>query len=147
VSEARPWVGLLAVVVCASGCTPPEAQRVQGGDAGADIGNRSPVVEMHAGSVIYPAERCAVRGEECTGPMPASGREPATSPLVHDPHVLGHMGRGGAVRRVVYEPPPELARPTPREVEPAQPGPGTGRGDHEEPGVPADPAEDAPPDQ
>jgi len=58
------------------GCAPPEARRVQGGGVGADIGNRSAVVEMHAGSEIYPEERCAVQGAACTGPMPWSGRYP-----------------------------------------------------------------------
>jgi hypothetical protein len=68
---------VLALVPCLAlpGCAPPESQRVQGGGLGADIGNRSAVVEMHEGSEIYPDRRCAVQGEACTGPMPVSGRE------------------------------------------------------------------------
>lgn len=116
----------LAVVACA----PPETQRVRGGGAGADVGNRSTVVSMHAGSVIYPTDRCMLRGVECTGPIPARPTEPRPMrPLGHDRHVLDEMGRGGALRRVIYLPPPDLAVPTGPEMEPAQPGPGTGEGD------------------
>jgi hypothetical protein len=111
-------------IACAAlvlGCAPPESQRVQGGGPGADINNRSPIVEMHAGSVIYPDERCAIQGEECTGPLPASGRPGSVSV---SEHVLEPMGRGGALRRVIYEPPPDLALPRPEEIEPPFPGPG-----------------------
>lgn len=132
---------LVATIVA---CAPPETQRVRGGGAGADIRNRTPVVEMHAGSVIYPDGRCAMQGAPCTGPMPVSVAPPrATAPLGHDAFVLEHMGRGGALRRVIYEPPPDLASPTDPEMEPAQPGPGTGRGDVDEDGEPVDPADDA----
>jgi hypothetical protein len=65
----------LCLAAAMAACSPPEAQRVQGGGRGADIGNRSPVVEMHAGSEVYPADLCAVRGADCTGPLPRSGRE------------------------------------------------------------------------
>ena len=33
-----------------AGCTSPEASRTRGGGPGADVGNRSEVVEMHEGS-------------------------------------------------------------------------------------------------
>ena len=33
-----------------AGCTSPEAIRTRGGGPGADVGNRSEVVEMHEGS-------------------------------------------------------------------------------------------------
>ena len=33
-----------------AGCTSPEATRTRGGGHGADVGNRSDVVEMHEGS-------------------------------------------------------------------------------------------------
>jgi hypothetical protein len=72
-ARAAARIAALALAALASACVPPEAERVRGGGKGADIGNRSPVVEMHAGSTIYPDERCAVRGAECTGPMPVSG--------------------------------------------------------------------------
>lgn len=114
-------LGASAMAAFLVACAPPESRRVQGGGSGADIGNRSPVVEMHAGSVIYPAELCALRGEECTGPLPASGRE---RQLRHSRFVLEHMGRGGAVRRVIYERPHGLQRPDPAEIELPFPGPG-----------------------
>jgi hypothetical protein len=111
-------LGLVVLVACA----PPETTRVQGGGSGADIGNRSPIVELHAGLEIYPDQRCALRGDECTGPLPVSGLE---RQLRHSEHVLQHMGRGGALRRVIYLPPPALAAPDPEELEPPFPGPGT----------------------
>jgi hypothetical protein len=142
-------MGLLAATLASSAlalsaCAPPEAQRARGGGPGADIGNRSRVIEMHAGSVIYPDERCFVQGAACTGPMPLAVIPPrATAPLGHDAFVLEEMGRGGALRRVIYTAPPELAVPTDPELEPAQPGPETGRGDVDEGGDPVDPADQA----
>jgi hypothetical protein len=68
-------VALACAALFIGACAPPEPQRVQGGGRGADIGNRSPVVQMHEGSEIYPDERCAIQGAECTGPLPRSGRE------------------------------------------------------------------------
>jgi hypothetical protein len=143
-----------AIVIAAlalSACSPPETRRARGGDSGADIGNRGAAVEMHAGSVIFPDRRCGVVGADCTGPLPLSGREreldrPAREvpPLRPDPHVVEHMGEGGRVRRVVYEPPPDLSRPGPGDVEPAQPGPATGGGEGDEDD--ARPDGDTPPD-
>jgi hypothetical protein len=115
----RPIATSLVLLLAA--CAPPETTRVQGGGSGGDIGNRSALVEMHAGSEIYPDERCALRGEECTGPLPRSG---LVHQLRHSELVLEHMGRGGALRRVVYEPPPDLAHPDPRDLGPPYPGPG-----------------------
>lgn len=124
--RAHKWGSVPTVCLAlAVACAPPESQRVQGGGLGADIDNRSPVVEMHAGSVIYPDKRCAIQGEECTGPMPASGRPGG---LAVSEHVLEQMGRGGAVRPVIYEPPPNLALPEPEEIELPFPGPGTDDG-------------------
>jgi hypothetical protein len=71
-SSLHPGLLCLALLLPLA-CAPPESQRVQGGGRGADIGNRSSVVEMHAGSEIYPDERCAVQGAACTGPAQASG--------------------------------------------------------------------------
>jgi hypothetical protein len=121
-------------MVAGVACYPPETVRTRGGDRGADIGNRSPVVELHAGSVIYPERRCAVRGAECTGPIP-SQQPPTGPPSVQASHfVLEHMGRGGAVRRVVYEPPPDLTLRDPTAIELPFPGPGTGDGTDEDAG-------------
>jgi hypothetical protein len=140
----RGRTALLLVAAALAACAPPETQRVRGGERGADIGNRSPVVEMHAGSVIYPDGRRAVQGAPCTGPLPPSRTPPrATSPLGHDPYVLEHMGEGGGVRPVIYRAPPDLARPAPWELAPTQPGPETGRGDVDEGGEPVDPADEA----
>jgi hypothetical protein len=122
-ATTRTTAACLALAVMA--CAPPESQRVQGGGLGADINNRSPVVEMHAGSEIYPDERCAIQGAECNGPLPLSGR-PGSVRV--SPHVLEPMGRGGALRRVIYEPPPDLAVPAPEEMVPAFPGPEDGDG-------------------
>lgn len=72
----RLLVPCLTVALALAACAPPETQRVRGGGVGADIGNRSGVVEMHAGSEIYPERRCALQGEACTGPLPWSGRDP-----------------------------------------------------------------------
>jgi hypothetical protein len=44
-------LGSVLVGLCA--CTSPEVVRTRGGGPGADIGNRSAVVEMHAGSRPY----------------------------------------------------------------------------------------------
>jgi hypothetical protein len=67
----------------------------------------------------------------------------AAAQVRHSDFVLEHMGRGGAVRRVVYEPPPELAWPPaalptdeppadPRVDDPAADGPGAAEADAEE---------------
>ena len=41
---------LIGIVVFASGCTSPEAERTRGSGPGADIGNRGKVIDMHEGS-------------------------------------------------------------------------------------------------
>lgn len=43
-------LSLIAVLFHLAGCASPETTRSRGGDAGADIGNRARVVEMHEGS-------------------------------------------------------------------------------------------------
>lgn len=77
---------------------------------------------------------------------PAASSAPQTSSLL-----VEHMGRGGALRRVIYEPPPDLARPAPAEVELPFPGPAVdddeapdpAAGDDDEPGEAAVPDSDA----
>ena len=44
---ATTAIGLFLSLV---GCTSPEATRARGGGPGADVGNRSEIVEMHEGS-------------------------------------------------------------------------------------------------
>lgn len=39
-------------------CTSPEARRTRGGGPGADVGNRSTVVEIHAGAQPYYQTPC-----------------------------------------------------------------------------------------
>ena len=43
----------LCVAFFAIGCASPEARRTRGGGPGADVGNRTQVVQMHEGSVPY----------------------------------------------------------------------------------------------
>jgi hypothetical protein len=54
-------------------CTSPEATRTLGSGAGADIGNRGSVVEIHQGARPYYKTPCVTTLDACTGPLPASG--------------------------------------------------------------------------
>ena len=65
-------LGLLCAGALA-GCSSPEAGRARGGGAGADVGNRDPVVEMHEGSRIYYDTPCLLPSDRCTGPGQSSG--------------------------------------------------------------------------
>lgn len=65
-----PGVARAALMLLIGACASPEAERARGGDRGADTNNRSPVVEMHEGSVIYYDTPCATSLPECTGPRP-----------------------------------------------------------------------------
>jgi hypothetical protein len=64
-------VGLLAIGLAA--CGSPEATRTRGGGPGADVGNRSPVVEMHQGAQPYFKTPCVTTLNPCTGPLPSPG--------------------------------------------------------------------------
>lgn len=57
-------------------CSSPEATRVRGGDRGADVGNVSDVLEMHAGSQPYWETPRLV---EAGAPMPAASPSPASA--------------------------------------------------------------------
>ena len=72
-SHARAAIGFVGAVFALAGCVSPEARRTRGGGSGADIRNRDPVVEMHAGSRMYFETPCLLPEERCTGPAPASG--------------------------------------------------------------------------
>jgi hypothetical protein len=61
-----------ALLLAAAMCQPPESQRVAGG-AGADVGNRSPDVKLHGGSVMYSRTPCKLPRAQCPGPLPQSG--------------------------------------------------------------------------
>lgn len=63
----------VAVAGAAAGCASPEAERVRGGGPGADLGNRSPVVELHAGSVVYYRTPCVTLPVPCEGPVAVFG--------------------------------------------------------------------------
>lgn len=67
----RP-LALAAVGMAA--CGSPEAERVRGGDPGADPGNRDEVVEMHRGAEMYADTPCLTSLPDCDGPQPVSGR-------------------------------------------------------------------------
>ena len=43
-------VAIVLVALALAACASPEATRMRAGGPGADVGNRSPVVEMHEGS-------------------------------------------------------------------------------------------------
>ena len=66
---ARAAIAGLGIMACSS----PEGKRVRGGGAGADVANRDPVIQMHAGSRMYYETPCLLPEERCTGPRPASG--------------------------------------------------------------------------
>lgn len=59
-----------AAVLALAGCASPEATRVRGGGAGADVGNRDAELRMHEGSVIYANTPCLTTLPECIGPLP-----------------------------------------------------------------------------
>jgi hypothetical protein len=65
-----------AAVVILGACASPEATRVRGGGAGADVGNRTADVQMHEGSVIYANTPCLTTLPECTGPLPLGTARP-----------------------------------------------------------------------
>jgi hypothetical protein len=62
----------MALLLVISACQPPEARR-RTGSSGADVGNRTPNVELHAGSRMYSRTPCLLPRELCPGPMPTSG--------------------------------------------------------------------------
>ena len=70
--RCSPIVVAVAVIASAA-CRSPEASRSRGGGSGADVRNRDPVVEMHAGSRMYNRTPCLLPNDKCTGPKPASG--------------------------------------------------------------------------
>ena len=55
----------LALLVALTACASPEARRTRGDGAGADPGNRDPVVEMHGGSEPYHDTPCLTTDALC----------------------------------------------------------------------------------
>jgi hypothetical protein len=72
----RTALVLLALGTVA-GCHSPEAARVRGGGPGADVGNRTSIVEMHGGSRPYYETPCVTEPVKCTGPLPVFGTKPS----------------------------------------------------------------------
>lgn len=62
-------VACLAFAACSS----PEAQRARGSGAGADVGNRPPAVEIHAGAEPYHETPCVTTLPRCDGPPATFG--------------------------------------------------------------------------
>ncbi|HJR66184.1 MAG TPA: hypothetical protein VJ802_07120 [Gemmatimonadaceae bacterium] len=72
-SSSAAAFALASVMVLAS-CDSPEADRVRGGgERGADVGNRNPIIETHAGSKMYYDTPCLMPDDECSGPPAVSG--------------------------------------------------------------------------
>jgi hypothetical protein len=63
-----------AVLVVLAMCQAPEAKRVPGG-AGANIGNRASVVELHGGSGMFTGTPCLLPRSQCPGPLPVPSHE------------------------------------------------------------------------
>jgi hypothetical protein len=71
--SARVTLAIVSAIALAA-CASPEASRVRGGAGrGADVGNRNPVVRMHAGSKMYYDTPCLMPDDECSGPPAVSG--------------------------------------------------------------------------
>lgn len=66
---------LIASLVLTAACS-PEATRVRGGDAGADVGNRNVIVEIHEGAEPYYNTPCRMTDVECPEPVMPFGTEP-----------------------------------------------------------------------
>jgi hypothetical protein len=73
VSQRVCAVILLLPLIGAAACASPEASRTRGGGPGADVGNRTPMVEMHAGAQPYHRTPCVTEPVECTGPPAVFG--------------------------------------------------------------------------
>ena len=67
----------LLLLVSVAACNSPEARRARGGGAGADPGNRDPIVEMHQGAQPYHDTPCRMTDVECPEqkPAPAAKRD------------------------------------------------------------------------
>jgi hypothetical protein len=66
---------LLAALAGLAACASPEAARTRGDGPGADVGNRSRIVEFHGGARPYYKTPC-VTEVECNGPRAVFGTTP-----------------------------------------------------------------------
>ena len=64
---------VIVLVALGTACVSPEAKRVRGGGAGADVGNRTAALQMHAGSRMYSKTPCLLPKSECPGALAQSG--------------------------------------------------------------------------
>ena len=64
---------VLAVISLCTACVSPEAKRVRGDGAGADVGNRTAELQLHGGSRMYSKTPCLLPKSECPGPLAQSG--------------------------------------------------------------------------
>jgi hypothetical protein len=69
---ARTIFTLLIACAGVNGCASPEATRTRGGGPGADVGNRSKVVDMHEGS--KPFWHTPVRISVAHGPLDSASQ-------------------------------------------------------------------------
>lgn len=53
------------IALSIAGCSSPEADRTRGSGAGADPGNRDPIVEIHQGAEPYHDTPCRMPDVEC----------------------------------------------------------------------------------
>lgn len=67
---------LAASLALLPACGSPEAARTRGGGPGADVGNWTQPVEMHAGAQPFHETPCATEPLECTGPPNVFGATP-----------------------------------------------------------------------
>lgn len=74
-ASIKGWAWLLHPTLVLVACTSPEAQRARGSGPGADVGNRGPAVEIHAGAEPYLDTPCVTTLPRCDGPPPTFGPE------------------------------------------------------------------------
>jgi len=67
---------LLAALAALAACASPEAARTRGDGPGADVGNRSRIVEFHGGARPYYKTPCVTQNVECNGPPAVFGTTP-----------------------------------------------------------------------
>jgi hypothetical protein len=67
---------LLAALAILAACASPEAARTGGDGPGADVGNRTRVVEFHGGARPYYKTPCVTPKVGCTGPPAVFGTTP-----------------------------------------------------------------------
>lgn len=63
-------------LLAGAGCASPEAHRVRGQGPGADVGNRGPALEYHAGAFPYHKTPCLIKPVPCSGPLPVFSGKP-----------------------------------------------------------------------